>query len=131
MGALLVGAAAANLGWQITYLGTGLPAAEIAGAARQCQARAVALSLVYPDDDPSLEGELLRLRKALPIDVTLLAGGRAAAAYGAVLDRIGAIQVNDLAHLFTALDRFRKPATSRKPNTSATTTPSRQTRPRR
>ena len=43
----LVGAAAANLGWHVTYLGASLPAAEIAGAARQNRARAVALSLVY------------------------------------------------------------------------------------
>ncbi|HOY59967.1 MAG TPA: MerR family transcriptional regulator, partial [Verrucomicrobiota bacterium] len=35
MGALLVGALAGNLGWRVTYLGAGLPALEIAGAARQ------------------------------------------------------------------------------------------------
>ena len=52
LGALLVGATAANLGWQVTYLGASLPAAEIAGAAQQRRARAVALSLVYPEDDP-------------------------------------------------------------------------------
>ena len=56
------GAAAANIGWHVTYLGASLPAAEIAGAAMQNRARAVALSLVYPQDDPRLEGELIRLR---------------------------------------------------------------------
>ena len=69
LGALLVGAAAANLGWHVTYLGASLPAAEIAGAARQNRARAVALSLVYPEDDPRLEGELTRLRESLPPEV--------------------------------------------------------------
>ena len=38
LGALLVAAAAANLGWHVTYLGASLPAAEIAGAARQNRA---------------------------------------------------------------------------------------------
>lgn len=62
MGALLVGAAAANLGWHVTYLGASLPAAQIAGAARQKKARVVALSLVYPSYDPQIVDELKCLR---------------------------------------------------------------------
>lgn len=110
LGALLAGAAAANLGWQVTYLGASLPAAEIAGAARQSRARAVALSLVYPEDDSRLEGELLRLRELLPPEITLLAGGRALPAYRDALDKIGARQMNDLAHLCSTLYELRKPA---------------------
>jgi methylmalonyl-CoA mutase cobalamin-binding domain/chain len=110
LGALLVGAAAANLGWHVTYLGASLPAAEIAGAARQNRARAVALSLVYPEDDLRLEGELTRLREALPPDVTLLVGGRATPAYHDALKKIGAVQMNDLAQLYNALDDVRKTA---------------------
>ncbi len=110
LGALLVGAAAANLGWHVTYLGTSLPAAEIAGAARQNRARAVALSLVYPEDDPRLEGELTRLHESLPPEVTLLVGGRATPAYRDVLEKIGATQVKDLSHLSSTLDDLRKPA---------------------
>ena len=109
LGAMLVGAAAANLGWHVTYLGASLPAAEIAGAVRQNRARAVALSLVYPEDDPRLEGELTRLHEYLPPDVTLLVGGRAMSAYRDVLDRIGAAQMKDLAHLCATLDELRKP----------------------
>jgi hypothetical protein len=71
LGALLVGTTAANLGWQVTYLGASLPAAEIAGAARQKGARAVALSLVYPEDDPQLASELAPLRESLPGEVNL------------------------------------------------------------
>src|SRR5271165_4389868 len=81
LGALLVGAAASNLGWHVTCLGASLPAAEIAGAARQNRARAVALSLVYPEDDDNLEGELARLRELLPAETVLLVGGRAMPAY--------------------------------------------------
>lgn len=113
LGALLVGAAAANLGWHVTYLGASLPAAEIAGAARQNRARAVALSLVYPEDDPRLESELTRLRELLPPEVTLLAGGRAGPAYRETLDQIGALLMKDLAHFCSTLDDLRKPARKR------------------
>jgi DNA-binding transcriptional MerR regulator/methylmalonyl-CoA mutase cobalamin-binding subunit len=109
LGALLAGATAANLGWHVTYLGASLPAAEIAGAARQNRARAVALSLVYPEDDPRLESELTRLRELLPPEVMLLVGGRAMPAYQDALEKIGATQVKDLSHLSSALDELRKP----------------------
>lgn len=108
LGALLVGAMAANLGWQVTYLGASLPAPEIAGAARQCRARAVALSLVYPEDDSNLAGELTRLRELLPAEVVLLAGGRAMPAYLDTLERIGAVQIGDLADLSIKLADLRK-----------------------
>lgn len=85
LGALIVGAAAANLGWRVTYLGAGLPAAEIAGAARQKQARVVALSMVYPGDDPQMESELTWLHEALPRGVKLIVGGRAIPSYQDVL----------------------------------------------
>jgi DNA-binding transcriptional MerR regulator/methylmalonyl-CoA mutase cobalamin-binding subunit len=112
LGALIVGAAAANLGWHVTYLGANLPAAEIAGAARQNQARAVALSLVYPEDDPRLAAELMRLREALPAEVALLVGGRAMPAYQQVLEKIGATPTSDLNHLCTRLDELRAPLTN-------------------
>ena len=107
IGALLVAAAAANLGWHVTYLGASLPAAEIAGAARQNRARAVALSLVYPEDDTQLEGELIRLSELLPAETTLLVGGRAMPAYREVLKKIGATEMKDLTHLFATLDSLR------------------------
>lgn len=110
LGALLVGATAANLGWQVTYVGASLPAAEIAGAAQQRRARAVALSLVYPEDDPRLEGELNLLRKSLPGEVKLLAGGRAMPAYREALEKVGALPIENLAQLGATLDNLRKPA---------------------
>jgi MerR family transcriptional regulator, light-induced transcriptional regulator len=109
LGALLVGAAAANLGWQVTYLGASLPAAEIAGAAQQRRARAVALSLVYPEDDPRLESELTWLRNSLPAEVPLLAGGRAMPAYRDALEKVGALPIENLAQLGSTLDDLRKP----------------------
>lgn len=112
LGALLVCATASNLGWRVLYLGASLPAAEIAGAAQQHNARAVALSLVYPEDDPALGDELIRLRALLPAGTALLAGGRATHAYAAALDRAGALQARDLAHLGRILDGLRRPDTA-------------------
>jgi DNA-binding transcriptional MerR regulator/methylmalonyl-CoA mutase cobalamin-binding subunit len=111
LGALLVGAMAANLGWQVTYLGASLPAAEIAGAARQKRAQAVALSVVYPEDDARLPGDLNLLRELLPAETALLVGGRAMPAYRDDLLRIGAVLIEDLAQLGAALDALRRPAT--------------------
>lgn len=108
LGALLAAAAAANIGWRVTYLGASLPAAEIGGAVRQNQARAVALSIVYPEDDPRLEGELSRLKELLPPGVSLLAGGRAAPAYREALEKAGAVLCQDLAELSAALDGLRR-----------------------
>jgi methanogenic corrinoid protein MtbC1 len=110
LGALLAAASAANLGWHIIYLGASLPAAEIAGAAKQNHARAVALSLVYPEDDPRLGRELARLRELLSPEIPLLVGGRATYAYSEALDKAGAVQIKDLAHLCLTLDDLRKPA---------------------
>lgn len=109
LGAFLVAATAANLGWQVTFLGASLPAAEIAGAARQRRARAVALSLVYPEDDPGLEGELSLLRESLPAEVKLLVGGRAMPAYRDALEKVGALPIENLAQLGATLDNLRKP----------------------
>jgi len=104
-----VGALAGNLGWRVTYLGAGLPALEIAGAARQKKARVVALSLVYPEDDANLPTELALLRESLPAQTALLVGGRAMPAYRDILRRLGAILAEDLAQLGQALDRLRRP----------------------
>ena len=77
LGAMLVAAAAAQEGWRVIYLGANLPAAEIIAAAREVQARAVALSLVA---EPSREAaaELRDTARGLPEGTSLLVGGRSA-----------------------------------------------------
>ena len=110
LGALLVAAVATQLDWQIIYLGASLPATEIAGAARQSRARAVALSLVYPEDDSRMESELKLLRELLPAEVVILAGGRALPAYHDPLQQIGAVLTEDLSDLATNLEALRKPS---------------------
>lgn len=96
LGALVVAATAAADGWRTAYLGSSLPAAEIAKAVDHHDARAVALSIVYPADDAALPGELLRLRRLLPDDVSIMAGGRSSESYSPVLREIGARQVANL-----------------------------------
>jgi len=108
LGALLVAAAAANVGWKVTYVGPSLPAAEIAGAALQNRARAVALSLVYPEDDPRLSDELGQMRELLPPSIPILVGGRAWPAYKEAIARIKAVPMADLAQLCSVLDRLRQ-----------------------
>jgi len=110
LGAVMINAAAAQLGWRTVYLGASLPAAEIAGAAVQAKALAVGLSIVYPEDDPNLPNELISLRSFLPAGVAILSGGRGAAGYKDALSRIGAIQPGDLDAFSQQLDALRRSA---------------------
>jgi MerR family transcriptional regulator, light-induced transcriptional regulator len=89
IGALLVAATAAAAGWGVTYLGPDLPARDIAAAAGDTGARAVAMSLVFSADEAAVVAELLLLRRLLPGTVTVLVGGRGAAPLAAALDAPG------------------------------------------
>ena len=107
-GALLVAATAAAEGWRVTYLGTDLPAEDIAEAAARTRARAAALSVVFPAGDAALGDEFRRLRAVLPKDVTLVVGGAAASAYSEVLNEIGAVRLNDLEDFRAQLRTLRR-----------------------
>lgn len=107
LGAVLVAAAAGAHGWRVTYLGVSLPAAEIAGAAIKNRAKAVALSLVYPSDDPKMAGELESLRRFLPGAVKVIVGGRATRAYADAIERSGAIRANSIEDIYQILDTVR------------------------
>ena len=115
LGAVIVSDAAAQIGWHTIYLGANLPAAEIAGAAVQNRAAVVALSIVYPGDDPNLAQELSNLRRLLPPEVKILAGGRAASAYSETLLRIGAFVTESMDEFCNQLDTLRRSAKKTKP----------------
>jgi MerR family transcriptional regulator, light-induced transcriptional regulator len=85
LGALLVAASARDLGWRVTYLGPNLPSEEIAACARARKVRAVALSVVYPENCPTVLAQIRELRKLLPGEILLAVGGRSASGYQAVL----------------------------------------------
>ena len=107
LGALIAATVATSEGWQVTYLGASLPAEEIALAARKKNARAVALSVVYPGDDPQLNAELYRLRLMLPDQVALLVGGRVATQYRTAIEAIGAIEIKHARDLSRRLQTMR------------------------
>ncbi|MHB0962593.1 MAG: MerR family transcriptional regulator [Gemmatimonadaceae bacterium] len=99
LGAALAAASAAAVGWRVVYLGPNLPAAVIANAVVRSKARAVALSIVFPEDDALLDGELRALRAQLPAAMRIVVGGSGASAYRPSLDAIGATVVTDLPSL--------------------------------
>jgi methanogenic corrinoid protein MtbC1 len=105
LGALMASIAASSDGWRVTYLGCDVPAGEIAAAARQKKARAVALSIIYPADDPQLARELKALGKMLGDEAPVLVGGSAAGGYEKTLEDIGA-------RLLPSVDAFREALTT-------------------
>lgn len=108
LGAVMAAATAANLGWRPIYLGPSLPAHEIAGAAISNQAIAVALSIVYPEDDPGLPRELTDLARLLPEGTRIFAGGRAARGYFETLVRIGALYAGSIEEFGVQIDSLRR-----------------------
>ncbi|MBU0755687.1 MAG: cobalamin-dependent protein, partial [Planctomycetes bacterium] len=96
LGALIAAATAFTMGWKVLYLGPNLPAEEICAAAEHNRAQAVAISIVYPPDDPHLREELNRLQRLLPESTSLIVGGRAAASYYDVLKKGGAVFLQDM-----------------------------------
>ncbi len=107
LGALVAAATAAVAGWQVTYLGPDLPPEEIAAAALQKGARAVALSVTYPPDDPLLADDLKKLKRMLLPRTELLVGGRAADSYARTLEEIAAYRVDSLDTLREVLEELR------------------------
>ena len=107
IGALAVAISGAHCGWNVTYLGPDLPAEEIAAMALKTQSRLVALSLVYPPDDPHLPDELSRLVHLLPRSVVVVAGGSAVYGYKQAIDRLGVITLDSLRDFREYLGRLR------------------------
>lgn len=102
LGAQLAAFTAAGAGWRVTFLGADVPVADIAQAARQRGAQAVAVGIVLAAV-PSLADELRALRAALPPSTALLAGGPGTAALEPELSRLGVRVLASLAELRHAL----------------------------
>lgn len=97
LGALLAASAAEEIGWNAFYLGPNLPAEEIAAAVRLRNVRAVALSVIYPPNDPAVHRELRTLKRLLVRDVTVYVGGNAVDSYQPTLNELSLVSVPDLA----------------------------------
>jgi DNA-binding transcriptional MerR regulator/methylmalonyl-CoA mutase cobalamin-binding subunit len=107
LGALMAAVAAASEEWKVIYLGPNLPADEIAYAANQTGARAVALSIVYPSDDVRLPDELRRLRAQMPQRAALITGGSGSSGYDRTLAEIHAIRAQNLDEFRLQLQKLR------------------------
>jgi methanogenic corrinoid protein MtbC1 len=110
LGAMLAVAAAATEGCTVTYLGSGLPAEDIAEGAAALGAAAIGLSIVHPGGDRAIGTELRRLRSIVPKKVKLIVGGAAAASYQKVLDDISVERVGDLGEWRAQLRLLRQQA---------------------
>lgn len=108
LGALIAGLTAASVGWKVIYLGPNLPEEEIAAVSDSLNARVVALSIVYPSDDPQLIKDLVNLNKMLRPNVTLIAGGRAATGYLETLNEINALVIQNTKQLRVELNTIRE-----------------------
>lgn len=98
LGALLAAIMAELSGWDVTYLGTNLPAEEIAAGVKYTQALALTISLSFAADDHVVPKELRRLKKLIGNDVALIVGGRAAGHFQPVLNEIGVMNIQGYEH---------------------------------
>lgn len=108
LGALLVGVIASSDGWNVTYMGPDLPGEEIAAAIEKLKPKIVALSIVYPSDDFTLDKEMLKLQKLLDKNSLIIAGGRSAVSYSDVLKKMGAKIITDIDNFREELENNRR-----------------------
>jgi len=101
IGAMVVALAASLAGWRVTYLGPDLPAADLARAARDLRAAAIAMSVTVVDRDAVQE--LRTLRRLAGLRMPILIGGRATARLDGQLGRAGVTRIDDLPGLRTTL----------------------------
>ena len=105
LGAAIAATASAYSGWNVSYLGPNVPAQEIILTAKRGKFDAVALSVVYPLDDPNLANELNLVSKGLPEGVRIILGGRGAKNYMEQLSESKFEFCGDIASLRNALAR--------------------------
>ena len=108
LGALMASVIANARGWDATYLGVNMPAEEIAAASTAISARAIALSLVHPPDDPGVVNEVRKLRRIVAPEVPILLGGRALRSYAPRLDVAGLLKLRSLGEFERVLDGLRR-----------------------
>ncbi len=99
IGALIVAMKAAEYGWQAVYFGPNLPAEEIAAGVKQCNARAVAVSITHLLDLHPLIEELRKLRRYVGESVAIFIGGQGVGDYTSILDEINVNIIADLDQL--------------------------------
>jgi MerR family transcriptional regulator, light-induced transcriptional regulator len=101
--ALIVAAAAAAEGWRVTYVGTGVPAEDVAETVQHVGGHVLALSLAASSGDRVIPRELRRLRALLPARVEFLVVATTADVQRAALAETGATPIVGLRMLRTRL----------------------------
>jgi methanogenic corrinoid protein MtbC1 len=89
LGALLAAVSGGAEGWRTVYLGPDLPADEITTAALRLDATAVAVSCVEGREEETIINEVRDLRRRLPPNIHLFAGGPVAEKNKATLSEEG------------------------------------------
>jgi MerR family transcriptional regulator, light-induced transcriptional regulator len=108
IGAIIATTLAASDGWQTSYLGASLPAEDIASAVKQLNVQCIFLSIVYPNDDPSIIIQLKKLRQMVGDNIFILLSGRSASAYKKTITEINAYLINTPSHFRDLLQLIRK-----------------------
>jgi len=106
LGALIISVIASLESWHVTYLGPNLPADEIARAALQSGSKAIALSIVYPVNDPQVPIELAHLRDLVGATFPIFVGGRATSDYDSAINESLLIKCTEIREFREALARF-------------------------
>jgi len=108
LGALLAASIASDEGWDVSYLGAGMPPEEIGAAAKQRGAAAVALSAIFAPESAYLERDLRWLRDMLGEGVALFLGGAEFGKARRVIDEIGAFYFESLTEFSQHLQNSRR-----------------------
>ncbi len=96
IGALMAAVVAANDGWRIVYIAPNIAARDLAAVVKLQNPVAIVLGITYPADDAQVVQELRLLRKCIPENVQVIAGGAAISGYHSVLKEIDAVPVRSL-----------------------------------
>ena len=115
IGALMAAVIAASDEWRVVYLAPNIPARDLAAVVKQQQPVAIVLGITYPSDDAHMVEELRFLRRHIPDNVRLIAGGAAVSGYRAVLKEIGAKTVRKLSEFRDYLRKLREVAGPSRP----------------
>lgn len=106
-GALMAAATAASEGWRVIYLGADVPAKGIIETAGKTQARAVGISVVFPDRKSKVSAQIREIQEGLPSETTLLVGGAGAGELRQALRKSGIEFVETMSELHEKLSRMR------------------------
>jgi MerR family transcriptional regulator, light-induced transcriptional regulator len=104
-GAMMAAIVAAAAGWEVTYVGPDLPAADLGAAVRRRGARAVLLSIVAHHERAHLDAELRAARALVGPEVAIIVGGASAVAHAQTLADIGATLTEEFAVMRSVLER--------------------------